>query len=193
MQLDKKALDLLFYQARTHNIWQDKQIEDKLLYRLCELTMLCPTSANSCPLRIIFLKSTEAKKRLEPYLMPANRVKSMTAPVVTILAMDREFQKKLPKLHAPNPHIFARASEEILYDTTFRNSSLQGGYFILAARGLGLDCGPMSGFDSTGVNREFLANTTHEVNFICNIGYGKKDHPYERLPRLAFEEFATII
>lgn len=193
MQLNKEALDLLFYQARTHSIWQDKQIEDKLLHRLCELTMLCPTSANSCPLRIIFLKSIEAKKCLAPYLAPANRAKTMTAPVVTILAMDREFQMKLPKLHTPNPHIFAQASKEILHDIAFRNSSLQGGYFILAARSLGLDCGPMSGFDNTGVNREFFANTTHEVNFICNIGYGKKDHPYERLPRLTFDEFAAII
>src|SRR6266566_3558673 len=156
--LSNDGLDLIFRKARTHNSWLDKPVEDALLRQVYDLAKMGPTSANMCPMRIVFVKSREAKERLRPALMPGNVDKTMAAPVTAILAYDELFYEKLPALFPHNPGIrdmFAN-SPELADITAFRNGTLQGGYFILAARSLGLDCGPMSGFDNEKVDREFF-------------------------------------
>lgn len=189
-----EALDQLFLSARTHGKWLDKPVPDELLKRLASLVVLGPTSANSEPARFVFVKSPEAKKRLEPHLIEGNRAKTMEAPVCAIIAYDLEFYENLPKLF---PHVDARSwftgSETLVRDTAFRNSSLQGAYLILAARALGLDAGPMSGFDNAGVDREFFPDGRVKSNFLCNLGYADHAALKPRLPRLEFDEFAQIV
>lgn len=191
--LDAFALDLLFNDARSYSHWLDRPVEESLLRRLYDLMKMGPTSANCSPARIVFLCSPEAKAKLKPCLDPGNVEKTMSAPVTAIIGMDMEFHEWLPKLF---PHTDARAwfagNEKKIYDTAFRNSSLQGGYFILAARALGLDCGPMSGFDNKKVDETFFAGTSIRSNFLCSVGYGDASKLYPRGPRLSFEEACKI-
>ena len=190
-----EALDTIFRNARTHNGWQQKPVEDALLKQVYDLAKMGPTSANMCPLRIVFLKSREAKERLKPALDAGNVDKTMAAPVTAILGMDIHFFEKLPKLF---PHADARAwfkdlPENALEVIALRNSSLQAAYFMLAARSLGLDCGPMSGFNNAKVDAAFFAGTTIKSNFLCNLGYGDVSKLYPRSPRLDFDEACKVV
>ena len=184
----------IFKEGRTFYKWQDKQILDQLLHELYDLVKLGPTSANCLPMRLIFVKSKEAKEKLQKCLAPTNIDKAMSAPVTAIIAQDMEFYNKLPKLF---PHTDAKAwfvgNQELIDATAFRNSSLQGGYLIMAARTLGIDTGPMSGFDNALLDSEFFAGTTIKSNFLCNLGYGVLESLYPRLPRLDFDEAAKIL
>lgn len=192
--LTDESLDILFRQARSHNDWQDKPVSDDLLKQLYDLTKMGPTSANSCPARFVFIKSVEAKEKLKACLDEGNVKKSMSAPVVAIIGMDLEFYEKLSKLF---PHTDARAwyvgKTAKIQQTAFRNSSLQGAYLIMAARSLGLDCGPMSGFDSVKLDATFFPDGKVKSNFICAIGYGDLAGLYPRGPRLDFNEAAEIV
>jgi 3-hydroxypropanoate dehydrogenase len=182
------ALDLIFRNARTHNGWLDKPVEDALLRRVYDLAKMGPTSANMCPMRIVFVKSREAKERLKPALDAGNVAKTMAAPVTAIFGMDIHFFEQLPKLfpHADAKAWFKDLPDNVLEYIALRNSSLQGAYFMLAARALGLDCGPMSGFDNARVDAAFFAGTTVKSNFLCNLGYGDASKLYPRSPRLDF-------
>jgi 3-hydroxypropanoate dehydrogenase len=188
------CLDQIFRDARTHNAWRDQDVPDALLHELIELVKLGPTSANSSPARFLFVKSREAKERLKPLLSEGNRDKTMKAPVCTIIGYDLDFYEHLPKLF---PHTDARSwfagKDAKILDTAFRNGTLQGAYLIIAARALGLDCGPMSGFDNKGVDREFFAGTNIKSNFLCSLGYGDASVLFPRSPRFAFDEMARIV
>jgi len=192
--IDDAALSQLFLAARTHNVWLDKPVVDELLVKIVDLMTLGPTSANCEPVRIVFVKSPEAKARLKPFLSAGNLDKTMAAPVTAIIGHDLEFYEKLPQLF---PHTDAKSwftgKPEHVVETAFRNGSLQGAYLILAARALGLDAGPMSGFDKDGVTTEFFAGTPIQANFLCNLGYGDASALKPRLPRLPFDELAKII
>jgi 3-hydroxypropanoate dehydrogenase len=192
-RLDAPALAQLFTEARTHNAWQDKQVSDALLRDLVELMRWAPTSANTSPARILFVKSPEAKARLKPLLMEGNIDKTMAAPVTAIIGHDLEFYEHLPRLF---PHADARSwfvgKPDFIATSAFRNGTLQGGYFIIAARALGLDCGPMSGFDNAGVDAEFFAGKNIKSNFLCNLGYGDPQGLHPRSPRFDFEDIARI-
>lgn len=192
--LDNATLDVLFLEARSMNKWLDKGVSDELLHRLVDTLKMGPTSANCSPARIIFVKSNEAKQRLKPHLSAGNVAKTMGAPVCAIIGQDLEFYEHLPKLF---PHDNARSwfvgQPEKIADTAFRNATLQGAYLMLAARALGLDCGPMSGFDSAGVDKEFFAGTKTRSNFLCNLGYGDHSGLFPRSPRFSFAEMASIV
>ncbi|MGD0266431.1 MAG: malonic semialdehyde reductase [Candidatus Methylomirabilota bacterium] len=192
--LDDKAIDQLFRTARTQNGWQDEPVSDEVLRRLYDLVKMGPTSANALPARFVFVKSPEAKARLKACLAPTNVEKSMAAPVTVIVGYDTEFYEKLPHLF---PHADARSwfvgNPELIQSTAFRNSSLQGAYLILAARALGLDCGPMSGFDSAKVDAAFFPDGKLKSNFLVNLGYGDPSKVHPRNPRLAFEETCQIV
>lgn len=192
--LDQKALDKLFFEARTHNAWQPKDVPDDLLRRLVDVMKWAPTSANSSPARLVFVKSPAAKARLKPLLSPGNDEKTMQAPVCVIIGEDLEFYEKLPFLF---PHADARSwfagDKAKIEATAFRNATLQGAYLMLAARALGLDVGPMSGFDMAGVDKEFFAGTTYRANFLCNLGYGDPKGLFPRSPRFAFDDMAKIV
>ena len=193
--LSDEGLDLIFRNARTHNAWLDRPVDDALLRRVYDLAKLGPTSANMCPLRIVFVKSREAKEKLKPALHAGNVDKTMAAPVTAVIGMDVHFYEQLPKLF---PHTDARAwfkdlPDSVLEYIALRNSSLQGAYFMLAARALGLDCGPMSGFDNAKVDAAFFAGTTVKSNFLCNVGYGEVSKLYPRSPRLTFDEACKVI
>jgi 3-hydroxypropanoate dehydrogenase len=201
--LDTESLDLIFGQARTHNVWLDRPVPDDILRQLYDLMKFGPTSANSSPARIVFLRTHAAKQRILPALSSGNAEKTMRAPVTAIVAYDLQFYDELPKLFPNNPKMrdmFAN-SPESSETAAFRNASLQGGYFILAARALGLDCGPMSGFDNAKVDAEFFNASAgnppafHQVksNFLCNIGYGDASKLFPRNPRLAFEEACRLL
>lgn len=192
--LSEAALDQLFRTARTFNAWLPKEVSDAQLHQLYELAKFGPTSANSSPMRLVFVKSKEAKEKLSPFLSEGNRAKSMAAPVTAIVASDYAFYEKLPQLF---PHADARSwfvgNQPLIDATAFRNGSLQGAYVILAARALGLDCGPMSGFDVAGVDAAFFAGTTLKANFLVNIGYGDASRDlFPRSPRLSFDEACRI-
>jgi 3-hydroxypropanoate dehydrogenase len=191
----KGCLDQIFLEAHTHNKWQDKPVPDDLLRQLVDVMKMAPTSANQSPARILFVKSPEAKKRLEPLLMEGNRAKTMAAPVCAIIGYDMKFYEHLPKLfpHADARSWFEGKPEPVIEASAFRNGTLQGAYLIIAARALGLDTGPMSGFDNAGVDREFFAGTSIKSNFLCNLGYGDPAGVYPRSPRFAFEEMASIV
>ena len=193
--LTDEGQNLIFRSARSHSVWLDKQVDEALLRLVYDLAKFGPTSANICPLRIVFVKSREAKERLKPALDAGNVTKTMAAPVTAILGMDIHFYDKLPQLF---PHVDARPwfkdlPGNVLEYVALRNSSLQGAYFILAARALGLDCGPMSGFNNAKVDAEFFAGTTIKSNFICNLGYGDASKLFPRSPRLTFEEACLVI
>jgi 3-hydroxypropanoate dehydrogenase len=192
--LDDQALDTIFRKARTHTAWLDKPVSDNVLRQLYDLIKWGPTSANCSPARILFLRTKEAKERLKPALMPLNVDKTMAAPVTAIVGYDLQFYDHLPKLFPQNPafrDIFVN-SAELAQVTAFRNGSLQGGYFIIAARSLGLDCGPMSGFDNAKVDAEFFPPTV-KSNFVCNLGYGDDLKLHPRNPRLTFDEACKVL
>jgi 3-hydroxypropanoate dehydrogenase len=192
--LGDETLDRLFRQARTHSAWQPRSVPEEVLREAYDLARFGPTSANSSPLRIVFLRSAEAKARLLPAVAAGNLEKTRTAPVVAIMAYDLEFHEHLPKLM---PHVDARSwfagNQKLIEETAFRNSSLQGAYFIVAARALGLDCGPMSGFDAGKVNEEFFPDGKWKVNFLCNLGYGDPAKLFPRNPRLDFDEACRVL
>ena len=205
-QLSDEALDALFRKARTYTSWLDKPVSDEVLHQLYDLMKWGPTSANCSPARILFLRTHEAKQRLLPALSPNNVDKTMQAPVTTILAYDLKFYENLPRLfpHNPGAREWFSNSPELAEVTAFRNGTLQGGYFILAARSLGLDCGPMSGFDNAKVDAEFFSAAENEPafappasriksNFLCNLGYGDASKLFPRTPRLAFEEACRLL
>jgi 3-hydroxypropanoate dehydrogenase len=189
-----EALDILFRQARTHISWLDKPVPDDVLRQIYDLMKWGPTSANCSPARILFLKTPEAKERLRPALSPNNVEKTMQAPVTAILGYDLKFYEHLPRLFPNNPAAreWFSNSPQLAETTAFRNGSLQGGYFILAARGLGLDCGPMSGFDNAKVDQEFFPPNV-KSNFLCNLGYGDPAKLYPRNPRLVFDEACQLL
>lgn len=193
--LSDDALDTLFRNARTHNAWTDKPVSDDLLHKLYDLVKWGPTSANCSPARIVFVTSKEGKEKLAPALSQGNLAKTMSAPVTAILGYDVEFYERLPELfpHDLTAKTWFNWSKEWAEQTAFRNGSLQGGYFILAARALGLDCGPMSGFDMAKVDEAFFAGTTVKVNFLCNLGYGDPKGLFNRSPRLPFDDVCKIV
>jgi 3-hydroxypropanoate dehydrogenase len=188
-------LDILFRNARTYSAWLDKPVEDALLKQVYDLAKMGPTSANMCPMRILFVKSRAAKERLKPALDAGNVDKTMKAPVTAIIGMDIHFYEKLPQLfpHADAKAWFKDLPANVLEYIALRNGSLQGAYFMLAARALGLDCGPMSGFDNAKVDAAFFAGTTVKSNFLCNLGYGDASKLHPRLPRLPFEEACQVV
>lgn len=194
MTLSDEALDQLFRQARTHNGWQNRPVDEATLKQLIELVLLGPTSANSSPGRFVFVQSAQAKEKLRPALSAGNLDKTMEAPVTVIVGMDLAFYEHLPKLF---PHADARSwfagNDKVIADTAFRNATLQGGYLIMAARALGLDTGAMSGFDAAKVDAAFFAGTTVKANFLINLGYGEPSKLFARSPRFAFEEVAQIL
>ena len=193
--LSDASLDQVFRNARTHSAWQDQEISDVLLEAVYDLAKMGPTSANCSPMRVIYVRSAEAKERLKPALAEGNVAKTMAAPVTAIIAYDLEFYEQLPRLfpHTDARSWFAGGSAEHIRDTAFRNGSLQGAYFIVAARALGLDCGPMSGFDNDAVDRAFFPDGKVKSNFLCNLGHGNHDQLHPRSPRLAFDEACSIV
>src|SRR6202050_1310879 len=189
-----RALDQIFRQARTHNAWLPKRVPIEALREAYDLARFGPTSANSSPARFVFLESEAAKARLLPALAPLNLEKTKAAPVTVIIAWDTEFHESLPKLF---PHADMRSyfvgKQSLIDGTAFGNGSFQGAYFIMAARALGLDCGPMSGFDPTKVNAEFFPDGKWKTNFLCNLGYGDASKLFPRNPRLTFEEACQVL
>lgn len=208
-KLDDAALKTLFREARTYSKWQPKPVPDQTLYELYDLLKWAPTSANASPARFVFLRSKESKERLRPALAPMNIEKTMSAPVTAIVAYDLRFYTQLPRLFPHNPGMakLFENNPEMVEVTARRNSSLQGAYMIMAARALGLDCGPMSGFDPIKVDEEFFAAGKPcfgcdqeffpeghvKTNFICNIGYGEPGSVFPRLPRLPFNEACSLL
>ncbi len=192
--LTTEHLDTLFTKARTHNEWLDKPVSDAQLQQIYDLMKWGSTSANCSPARVVFVKSAEEKAKLLACMAPGNVEKTKTAPVTAIIGMDMAFYEQLPKLF---PHADARSwfvgNQGLIDATAFRNSSLQGAYLMLAARAIGLDCGPMSGFDPDKVNATFFAGTEVKANFICNLGYGDMEKVFPRSPRLHFEEACKIV
>lgn len=188
------ALDTLFREARTYDEYESGTVTDVQLHALYELMKWGPTTANTQPQRILFLRSAEAKERLRPALSKDNARKTMAAPVVAILAFDLKFYEHLGRMfHNPAARSWYETTPEQIHTTAFRNATLQGGYFILAARAIGLDCGPMSGFDNQGVDREFFAGTNVKSNFLCSLGYGDGSVLFPRSPRFEFDEMARIL
>jgi 3-hydroxypropanoate dehydrogenase len=190
-----EELDLLFRKARTHSDWLQKPVEDALLRKVYDLARMGPTSANMCPMRVVFVKSPAAKEKLKPALDAGNVVKTMAAPVTAIIGMDIRFYEKLPQLflHADAKAWFKDLPEPVLEYMALRNSSLQGAYFMLAARACGLDCGPMSGFNNAKVDEAFFAGTTAKSNFLCNLGHGDSSKLSPRNPRLEFDEACKLV
>jgi 3-hydroxypropanoate dehydrogenase len=192
--LSDEDLDLIFRNARTQNKWQDKPVSPTLLMAVYDLMRWGPTSANISPARIIFVTSAQAKERLKPHLSEGNRAKTMSAPATAIIGYDLDFPEHMPRLfpHAPDAKGWF-ADPKFAEAAAFRNGSLQGAYFIIAARALGLDCGPMSGFDNAGVDREFFAGTKVKSNFLCSLGHGDAAGLFPRSPRLGFDEACKIL
>ena len=190
----KSALDQLFLEARSHNAWRDEDVPEEVLKELVDITKMGPTSANCCPARFVFVKSDEAKSRLKPHLTPGNVEKTMTAPVCAIIAHDMKFYDHLPQLF---PHTDAKSwfagNDAHIEATAIRNGTLQGAYFMIAARALGLDVGAMSGFDHAGVDSEFFPDGDVKSNFLCNLGRGDPAGLFPRSPRFDFGEMAEIL
>ncbi len=192
--VNDEALDIIFRNARTQNKWLDKPVSPALLMAVYDLMRIGPTSANISPARIVFVVSNEAKERLKPHLSEGNRAKTMTAPATAIIAYDLRFAEHVPKLfpHAPGAKGWFE-EPKFAEVAAFRNGTLQGAYFIIAARALGLDCGPMSGFDNAGVDREFFPEGTIKSNFLCSVGHGDPSGVFPRSPRLSFDEACKIL
>lgn len=192
--ISNEALDQLFRTARSYNSWLEKPVDSQLLKTIYDLAKMGPTSVNCSPMRVIFIQSNAAKERLKPCLAAGNLDKTMTAPVISLIAADYEFYTKLPQLF---PHTNAKewfeGKEELIHTTAFRNTVLQGAYLILAARACGLDCGPISGFDHHRVDETFFKGTSFKCNFICNLGYGDPTGLFPRSPRFEFEEVCQIL
>ncbi len=192
--LDQAGLDALFIEARTHNAWRPDPVSDDELRRLYDIMRAGPTSANSSPARFVFLRTQEAKERLRPALSAGNVEKTMAAPAVAIVAYDPAFFDRLPFLF---PHADARSwfadNDELAEATAFRNGTLQGAYLMMAARAIGLDCGPMSGFDNALVDAEFLSGLGWKSNFLVNLGHGDPTGLFPRAPRLEFDEACVLL
>jgi 3-hydroxypropanoate dehydrogenase len=193
-RVSAECLDHVFREAHTHSAWLPQPVPIGLLKEIYDLARLGPTSANSSPARFVFVTTPEAKARLLPALAPGNVDKTKAAPVTLIVAWDTAFHEKLLQLFPMRDmrSIFA-GNPTLIHDTAFRNSSLQGAYFILAARALGLDCGPMSGFDAQKVDAEFFPDGKWKANFLCNLGYGDPSKVFPRSPRLSFEEACLVL
>jgi len=209
-RLSERDFNVLFREARTHSAWLDRRVDDSLLHQLYDLMKWGPTSANCCPARIVFLRTPEAKERLRPALQAGNIDKTMQAPVTAIIAYDAKFYELLPRLYPAMPSMkdmFVK-SPELAASTAMRNGSLQGAYFMIAARSLGLDCGPMSGFDNAKVDQEFFPTSAPgtgatvgafiaagplKSNFLCNLGYGDATKLHPRGPRLTFDEACRLL
>jgi 3-hydroxypropanoate dehydrogenase len=193
-RLPDACIDQLFCEARTHNAWCDQDVPDSLLHQIVDTLKLGPTSANCSPARILFVKSAEAKEKLKPHLSEGNRDKTIKAPVCAIIGYDLDFHEHLPKLFShTNAKSWFEGKPKKIQETAFRNGTLQGAYLIMAARALGLDCGPMSGFDNDGVDRDFFAGTNIKSNFLCNLGYGDDSALMKRSPRFDFDQMARIL
>ncbi len=189
-----RAIDSIF-NDRTCYKFLDKPVSKEILVKIYDLMKLGPTSGNSCPLRILFVHGKEAKDKLCKVLMEANIEKVKSAPITALFAYDLKFYEQMDKLYPTGKELkdFFSSSEDIALDTATRNSTLQAAYFMMIARGVGLDCGPMSGFDSDGINKAFFKDTNYRINFICNLGYKDGPAEYGRLPRMGFEEFCQIM
>lgn len=192
--VNDEALEIVFRSARTRNAWEPRAVAQTLIHAVYDLAKMGPTSANCSPARFVFVTTAEGKERLKPLLSEGNRAKTMAAPCCVIIGHDMKFYEKLPQLF---PHTNARTwfegNDELIRATAFRNGTLQGAYLMLAARALGLDCGPMSGFDNDGVDREFFGGTSIKSNFLCSIGYGTDENLFPRSPRLTFDEACRIV
>jgi 3-hydroxypropanoate dehydrogenase len=193
--LSDKDLDLIFREARSFNTWTDRNVSEVTLQAVYDLMRWGPTSANCSPARLVFLTSEQARERIKPHLMPANQDKVMTSPVTVIIASDSKFYDRIPELfpHNPAAREWFSGNETLATETAFRNSSLQGAYFIIAARALGLDCAPMSGFNPKGLNGEFFPDGQVQANFICALGYGNREDLFPRSPRLDFDDACQIL
>lgn len=193
---EQELLDRMIFEAHTHHYWQERKVDHALLQKAWEMARLPPTSANCSPLRIVFVESPAAKEKLKPALQDSNVRQSLSAPVTAIFAHDSQFYEFLPRLF---PAADARAwfvgkeNEALAKETAFRNGSLQGAYYMLSLRALGLDCGPMSGFNQDKVNAAFFPDGRWKSNFLCNIGYGEKAKLHPRSPRLNFDEVSRIM
>lgn len=192
--LNQAALDQLFLEAHTLNAWQERAVPDELLHRLYDTLRMGPTAANSNPMRIVFVKSKAAKERLSPAMAEGNRAKTMAAPVTAIIGYDLHFYENMDKLfpNAPGARSWYDYDEKVAFTNAFRGGTLQGAYLIIAARALGLDCGPMGGFDNAKVDELFFAGTHIKSNFLCNLGYGDPKGIYPRNKRLSFDEACRI-
>ena len=192
--INDQALDIIFREARTRNGWEDREVSRPVMQAVFDLMKWGATSANCSPARFVFVASDEGKERLKPHLAEGNQAKTMAAPCCVIIAHDMSFHDQLPKLF---PHTDAKSwfegDDALIEETAFRNGTLQGAYFMIAARALGLDCGPMSGFDKAGVDGEFFDGTTYRSNFLCNIGYGTDENLFPRSPRFDFEDICKIV
>lgn len=193
--IDNHAVETLFTEARTHNVWTDQEVSEEKLRELYHLMHFGPTSMNCQPLRVLFLKSQEAKERLKPALLPGNQEKTMKAPVVAVLGYDTEFYQHLPRMfsHNKDAKSLFEGKTDFINATAFRNSSIQGGYFILAARALGLNAGPMSGFNNAAVDEEFFPDGQVKSNFLCNLGYGDASALFPRQDRFEFDEVCQFL
>jgi 3-hydroxypropanoate dehydrogenase len=193
--IDTNAQAQLFTEARTHNVWQDKPVSRETLRELYRLMHFGPTSMNCQPLRVLFLETEAAKERLKPALLPGNQEKTMKAPVVAVLGFDTEFHEHLPRMFAHNKDAKALfdGKPDFIHTTAFRNGSIQGGYFILAARAVGLDTGPMSGFNNAAVDETFWPDGRVKSNFLCNLGYGDPEALFPRGDRFAFDEICEFL
>lgn len=191
--IDAACLDTIFREARTHNAWDGRDVTDDEIRQAFELMKMGPTSANSSPARFVFVRSAEGKERLRPALSAGNLEKTMSAPVVAIVAYEPKFYDYLPRLF---PHADARSwfagNDALAEETAFRNGTLQGAYFIVAARAVGIDCGPMSGFDRAKVDAAFFGQNGWKSNFLINLGHGKAEALLPRLPRFGFDEVALF-
>ena len=193
-KISQADIDVLFNEARTFYSWTDKKVPESILKQVYDLAKMAPTAANCQPVRIVFVTSDEERKKLEPCLDPGNVKKTMTAPVTAIIAGDTEFYTHFDKLFPMvNARSWYEGKPDLIEDTLLRNTALQGAYLIMVARALGLDCGPMSGFNNKMVDEVFFKNTTFKSNFLCNLGYGSDDKIFPRLPRFDFEEVCKII
>jgi len=192
---DPATLRLILTDARTQNVWQQRDVADDLLKEIYQIMKMGPTSANCCPARIVFLKSQASRERLRPALKPNNIDKTMSAPVIAIIAHDTAFWKHAETMFPQNPGAQLTFKDNPTGSgiAAFRNGSLQGAYFLIAARAVGLDCGPMSGFDNSLVDDEFFPDTTLKSNFLCNLGYGDPSKTFKRLPRFNFDEVCEIL
>lgn len=193
--LDQGGLDLLFRDGRSQNAWLDTPVPEATLHALYDLVKFGPTTGNTCPMRVVFVTSDAGKARLAPHLSEGNRAKTMQAPVCAILAYDMKFADRVPELfpHNPEARNWYDGTPEQVFETVLRNASLQAGYFIIAARALGLDVGPMSGFDAATLNADFFPEGQYRTNFLCCLGHGNPEGLFPRLPRLSFEAACEIV